>query len=96
MSDKTELLEALEKTLDVLAIKYHHAVVSEENGRYKLSVRCGHKEAKLIGKMFLSMTNFCCESTSSYKRNACQEVKTFFKYSMDIPKAIDFLKVFHL
>lgn len=84
---------SLESTLYRLGINYHHIAVSEENGRCKLSVRCDYKESEFIAKMFLEMTNFCCNSTSSYKKKPCQDVKTYFKTD-DITSSIELIKTY--
>lgn len=89
MTDKTELLEALESALKSKGIPYFHAVVSENNhGRYVLSVRTQYVHAEVVAKMFRDLTDFSCTSTSSYKRNACTEVKTFIRSSVYLTGAI--------
>lgn len=83
MTDKTELLEALESALKSKGIPYFHAVVSENrNGRYVLSVRLKRDHAEAVAEMFRGLTDFSFISNSSYKRNACLEVQTFIRSSV--------------
>lgn len=83
MTDKTELLEALESAMKSKEIPYFHAVVSENSrGRYVLSVRLKSVHAEVVAEMFRDLTNFSYIATSSYKRNACTEVQTFIRSSV--------------